>query len=188
MLTSANCAFQCNEYRLRYQSITFYTGGKTKLTFRSYIHPFFDPIAYKYDVALIQVPSKTFKGIFKWQMFKENKMKHWNVENTPVIVSGWGTMCDSSASSVLQFVSGKMFNSIEKNGKQHLMYVEFDENANACFYDNGSPLMATVNGQFWQIGIATSLSEKNNLYGLFTSLLSDSIYNFITKTAKIDSI
>lgn len=182
VLTSASCVTQCGSIHIRYNSIIVYTDGKNVDAATTFIHPFYRPSTNRYDVAIVRTASTALKYA---PMVRLAQLSNYNMErefmkNSSVIASGWGKL-GAIPSPTLQFVQGKIHsNSIEEENL--FLRAKFSGISGEHSYDCGSPLLVRLGENWFQIGIATSSSENNNQHGLFTSLFSTNIHNFIYKT------
>lgn len=179
ILTSASCAIQCGQYRLRYNSVTFYTGGQYEDTIQSFIHPYFNPITNEHDVAVIRTPPRVFNAsnIIRISNPESNSNKSMTISIT---TSGWGTMPNWNQSPILRFITGIIEDTNETN---QMIRAHFNGDSNVRTYDSGSPLVMELNGKRIQIGIATGLVENNDQLGLFTNLFNKNIYDFVRQIA-----
>lgn len=185
VLTSATCIFHSNSFRLRFNTVTYYTGGNVQeqTTQEAYIHPHYDPINKRNDVALIRIAANNHVS-YTIRLLPQS-LDNSHLKDQFTLISGWGLTRSNDVSPVLQFGYGRInsnshFNCINnwKGGEIHaemLCATFYQQTSRSCAGDTGSPLAIRINRVWYQVGIAVFNANENicqNSTSLFTRISS----------------
>lgn len=184
ILTSANCIQNCELSYLIGHSTIFYKYIEVIESDAAYFHPDFDATTHEYDVAVIRTEPKKLVSA-KWPIPVAKPFTDQLIEaqvlTSQVKSVGWGLA--TVQRDVFKFNRGEIIKKSNESNECFLR-VNFTTDPGARFYDNGSPLIAEIDGQWTQIGVATGSNDDVSKVGLFVSVFCEAIYLFISSTLK----
>lgn len=172
VLTSATCVIRSQVFRVRYGSVTYYTGGNAQISHDAHIHPEFSPENRSNDVALIRLPQAIVLRDVAQIGLPNVSFNSTRFEGNLVRISGWGVTRSNQISPILQYDYGHLLpNSHSKCTRNWnnlsirpnlLCATSFTASSRACSGDTGSPLVVEIGrNRLIQIGVATFDADAN---------------------------
>lgn len=101
VLTSARCALNNQEFHLRFNSVTHYTGGETQISYDARIHPNYNPQTFTNDVGLIRLPQALTSILTR--RIELPTSANLNLDGRVAVLTAWGRDQSGETSPVLQY-------------------------------------------------------------------------------------
>lgn len=198
VLTAASCTVRHQRYDLRFDSVTFYTGGVTLTSHVAIPHPNYNPRTRVFDAALIALPRALTSQESNSRVIALPSLpqinSNVNFANQFARTTGFGRIGDYQ-SPVLQFENVRVIensdnacrNTFNSNNITNAIQLRFlcasevhhGPSNNNCTGDVGSPIFVTENNnRLVQVGIAIFDADHRGCVG------STSIYTRLTEVAR----
>lgn len=185
VITTASCVFSSRSLRLRFGSVTYYTGGVVLHNISIHFHPEYNPYEKTNDVALLRLSHSVSDLLPGISLIELANLNITALHNHLIKTIGYGLSDSLNVSPVLQFSYGELLPNSDprcKNdwddiliGPNFLCASIYQEEADAyatCAGETGSPLVLDIEGKSQLIGIAI-FNAGNSLCQDATSLYTN---------------
>lgn len=185
VLTTASAVVRSQEFQLRFNSITHYTGGTVQISHDARIHPNFNPQNNAFNVALIRFAT-ALPNIQTIRIALPNPARPLNLNNRLAVMTAYGRDSSNELSPVLQYA----WTTINPNnatecrallnntpaGQSLLCGTTITKSRSKnrlCPGDSGSPLFVQEDRDLLLVGVGVSGSQDSacpTTTTLFTSI------------------